>query len=147
MPLWVVFHSPESFTTDEEKQAFAKDITTLYTSVGLPAFYVVIEFIQQPHGNTWVGGEKKDDKSKPFVRMMIDHIAAKVPPTEEAYRRVTDRVEALLKPHIADKGYDWEYHIDETERGLWRVNGFVPPLHPSKGEELWFKENKAVPFE
>lgn len=49
----------------------------------------------------------------------------------------------MLKPHVADKGYDWEYHIDETPRSLWRINGLVAPPFRSLAERKWFEENKA----
>jgi hypothetical protein len=32
-----------------------------------------------------------------------------------AYERTADAIEKALKPHISDKGYDWEFHVDETE--------------------------------
>jgi hypothetical protein len=66
MPLWIVYHPSTTFQTEEEKGAFSKDVTQIYTSVGLPAFYVVVNFIKLEEGETWVGGEKRT--AKPFVR-------------------------------------------------------------------------------
>lgn len=43
-------------------------------------------------------------------------------------------------------GYDWEYHIDETERRLWKVKGLYAPPFGSEEENMWAKENKAVPW-
>ncbi|KAK5991927.1 hypothetical protein PT974_05317 [Cladobotryum mycophilum] len=143
MPLWLVFYSPGTFADDEAKHAFAEDVCSFYTDIGLPKFYVVIEFIKQSLSETWVGAEKKD---KPFIRLVVDHVANPFPEDDEIRHRGMEKIEKILKPHIADKGYDWEIHIDETDRKLWRVNGFVPPPYQSEGEALWVKENRPVPY-
>ena len=60
---------------------------------------------------------------------MVDHLAAH--PDDAARKlRVINKLE-LIKPHVADKGYDWEFHIDETPRELWQINGFIPPPRES----------------
>jgi hypothetical protein len=59
---------------------------------------------------------------------------------------VTSKIDQTLKPHIEDKGYDWEYHVSETERRLWKVNGLIPPAHSSDEEKLWVEENRAVEY-
>ncbi|KAK5994179.1 hypothetical protein PT974_07622 [Cladobotryum mycophilum] len=146
MPLWVVYHPPGTFSDDESKQAFSKSATSFYTSKGLPAFYVIVEFIQLNTNNTWIGGEKQDP-NKPFVRIAIDHIARSMPDTDEYRLNATARLEELLKPHIADKGWKYEYHIDETDRRLWRIDGYVPPPTGSEAEQLWFSKNHAVPYD
>jgi hypothetical protein len=97
--------------------------------------------------NTMLVGGKRMDPKRHFVRFAIDHIAIKVPVQDAAYRRVTDAIDKALKPHVADRGYDWEYHIDETERRLWKINGLIPPPHESEDEKIWCRENKAVPLE
>ncbi|KAF1819137.1 uncharacterized protein K489DRAFT_384040 [Dissoconium aciculare CBS 342.82] len=144
MPLWIVYHPSTTFQTEEEKGAFSKDVTQIYTSVGLPAFYVVVNFIKLEEGETWVGGEKRT--AKPFIRLAIDHIAINLPNEDASYRRVTSKIDQTLKPHIEDKGYDWEYHVSETERRLWKVNGLIPPAHPSEEEKLWVERNRAVEY-
>ncbi|KAL4861847.1 hypothetical protein BDV12DRAFT_207751 [Aspergillus spectabilis] len=144
MPLWLVFHTPDAFVDNESKQAFAKDVTSLYTAIGLPAFYVIVNFFPMSQGMCWKGGEMPE---KPFVRMAIEHIAVRLDPDIDTYRRTTAKVESIIKPHVADKGYDYEYHIDETERELWRINGFIPPPWHSEAEKTWFRLNKPVPFE
>ncbi|KAL3602894.1 hypothetical protein FPOAC2_07210 [Fusarium poae] len=143
MPLWLIYHTPGIFLDNASKQAFAKDITSFYTRVGLPAFYAIVNFIPMPTGTLWKGGEIPD---KPFVRIAIDHIAVRLDNTAEEYHRCTEGIEKVLKPHIADKGYDYEYHIDETERDLWRINGFIPPPFKSDAEKDWARLNKAVPY-
>jgi len=52
----------------------------------------------------------------------------------------------LLIPFTKDKGYEWEVHVEESERILWTENGLVPPMPGSEGEKLWAKVNKAVHY-
>ncbi|KAH8655771.1 putative oxalocrotonate tautomerase [Xylariales sp. PMI_506] len=147
MPLWLIYHTDDTFVDEESKGALARDITKFYTDLGLPAFYVVANFIKLGSRDVWVGGETRAGQ-QPFVRITIDHIAIHVPKEDDArYHRATAAIDALLKPHVADKGYAWEFHVDETERRLWKVNGFIPPAWKSAGEQLWAKENRAVPYE
>ncbi|KAF6805151.1 hypothetical protein CSOJ01_09718 [Colletotrichum sojae] len=143
MPLWTIYHTPDSFVDNASKQALAKDITKIYLDIGLPAFYVIVNFLPTPAGTAWKGGEIPD---RPFVRLVIDHVAVHIERSIEDYRAVTAAFEEALKPHVADKGYDWEYHTHETERELWRVNGYVPPQWQSEAEKLWARENRPVPF-
>ncbi|KAK4238972.1 putative oxalocrotonate tautomerase [Achaetomium macrosporum] len=144
MPLWLIFHPEEAFSTPESKQSLAADITSIYTRYGLPAFYVVVNFIPQPAVNTFVGGQ---NPSKPFVRFVVDHIAVHLGDNGAQMERIAALVDAALKPHVADKGYNWEYHIDETPRGLWKINGFAPPPFRSEAEKKWFELNRAVEWE
>jgi len=57
------------------------------------------------------------------------------------------RVDAALKPHIADQGFDWEYSVQESSRDLWKINGLVPPLPGSEAEKEWCEKNQAEEFE
>lgn len=145
MPLWLIYHPPGTFEDDATKQAFSRDITKMYTNNGLPAFYVVVNFIKLDGNDTYIGG--RPNTSNPFIRISIDHIAIHAPNTDEAYRGVTDRVSHVLKPHIADKGYDWEFHVDETERRLWRIQGLDPPPFKSEQERMWATANKVIAFD
>lgn len=146
MPLWLIFHPDGTFEDDASKEALAADITKIYTSIGLPAFYVVANFIKMP-GNTMLMGGKKISKDRPFIRVAIEHIAVTLPNEDEVYRKTANAVDAALKPHVADKGYDCEFHIDETERRLWKINSMFPPEFKSEGERIWREENRAVPLE
>ncbi|KAK0711951.1 putative oxalocrotonate tautomerase [Lasiosphaeris hirsuta] len=145
MPLWLVYH-PEGIFTSDAKAALAADITSIYTAVGLPAFYVIVNFISLPNSSIHVGG-KSPSLEKPFIRFSVDHIAVHTEGDVKWQARIAARIETKLKPHIADKGYDWEFHVDETPRELWRVNGFVPPPHKSEAERLWAEKNKAVEWQ
>jgi hypothetical protein len=61
--------------------------------------------------------------------------------------RFLNRVDAVLKPFIADKGYDWEHNVVETARDLWKVQGMVPPMPNTEAEKEWVRLNNAVEFE
>jgi phenylpyruvate tautomerase PptA (4-oxalocrotonate tautomerase family) len=126
MPLWLVFHPPSAFTTPSSKQALAASITSLYTAGGLPPFYVVVNFITLPHTSIFVGGENPSPE-KPFIRFMVDHLAVHFGNDAARKLRVINRLDELIKPHVKDMGYDWEFSIDETPRDLWMINGLVPP--------------------
>ncbi|POS76333.1 hypothetical protein DHEL01_v205284 [Diaporthe helianthi] len=146
MPLWLIFHSEGTFEDVASKEALAADITKIYTSIGLPPFYVVTNFIKMPTGSMLVGG-RVITKEKPFIRFAIEHIAVNLPNEDEVYKRTANAVDAALKPHVADKGYDWEFHIDETERRLWKINGMFPPAFQSEDERIWFEKNRPVPLD
>ncbi len=126
MPLWLIFHPEGTFTTPESKQALVNDITPIYTSAGLPAFYVIVNFIVLPRTSIFVGG-RNPTPEKPFIRFMIDHIAVHVTEDVKRQERVLTRIEKALAPHVRDKGYEWELHIDDTPRALWRIGGLAPP--------------------
>ncbi|KAJ5776166.1 uncharacterized protein N7511_001177 [Penicillium nucicola] len=145
MPLWQIFHPTGTYEDPASKLAFSEDITKMYTAVGLPAFYVVVQFIPLPKSDVLVGGKVMADK--PFVRVVITQIAIRLPNEDASYNRVTATIDKILGPHVAEKGYDWEYHVDETERRLWKINGMIPPPWKSEEEKLWVEENKAVPYE
>jgi hypothetical protein len=145
MPLWLIFHSPVTLEDITAKQALTTDITKIYTRIGLPAFYVVINFIKLSANDVWVGGERKIEK--PFIRIVAEHIAVRLENEDLAYKRTSDAIDKALKPHVADKGYDWEFHVDESERRLWRINGLVPPPFGSDVEQLWAKANKPSMWE
>jgi hypothetical protein len=53
-----------------------------------------------------------------------------------------------LKPFITDrKELEWELHIYETPRDLWRVQHFDPLPPFLEAEKFWLKENKVIPYE
>lgn len=147
MPLWQIYHLPGTFEDNASKQAFAEDITGMYTFLGLPAFYVVTHFHKMDNSNVYLGGKPLPDNEKPFVRVAITHIAIRVPDADAVYLRTTSRLDNIMKPHLLDKGYDFEYHVDETERRLWKINSLIPPPFKSAEEQVWVKGNRAVPYE
>ncbi|KAM3420077.1 hypothetical protein BST61_g3382 [Cercospora zeina] len=112
----------------------------------MPAFYVVVTFLPVPDDNQFVGGEISRSRpgNKPFVRLNIAHIHINLPQDPAVYARVTGRIDALLKPHIEDKGMAWEYHVEETERLLWKLDGVYAPAWKSEDEKVWVAENRVV---
>ncbi|KAJ5698937.1 hypothetical protein N7462_000942 [Penicillium macrosclerotiorum] len=147
MPLWQIYHPAGTFEDDASKQSFAEDITKMYMELGLPAFYVVTHFYQMKANDVYIGGKPKQGADKPFVRIVITHIAITMPDVDAIYTRTTLRLDQIMKPHLLDKGYDFEYHVDETERRLWKINSLTPPSYKSDAEQLWAKENRPVPYE
>ncbi|KAF2441673.1 hypothetical protein P171DRAFT_523627 [Karstenula rhodostoma CBS 690.94] len=157
MPLWIIYHPRSIFTSEAEKTAFSKDVTNIYTAVPLPAFYVNVLFVPLDATNIYVGSvprptphtaanEPGPDSSVPFVRITIQNIARTLP-NDAARDRFLGAIDKALKPHIADKGYDWEYSVEETRRDLWKIQGIVPPMPGSDAELQWTRENKATAFE
>ncbi|CAN9145526.1 unnamed protein product [Alternaria alternata] len=146
MPLWAIYHTDTIFTDAASRKALAASITKLHEDViKIPKFYVVVTFIPLPSDGLYVGGEETE---KPFVRLVIDQIAGKMPENNrENYAFWTSKVDEALAPHIADKGYDWEYHIDETQLLLWKINGVYAPTLYSPEFMKWKEANKVLPRE
>ncbi|KAJ5657567.1 oxalocrotonate tautomerase [Penicillium longicatenatum] len=147
MPLWQIYHPHGTFEDDASKQAFADDITKMYVGFGLPAFYVVTQFHKMESNNVFVGGKIRTATDKPFVRVVINHVAVRIPDSDAAFLRTTSRLDEAMKPHLLDKGYDFEYTVEETERRLWKINGLIPPPNKSAEERVWAEENKPLPYE
>jgi phenylpyruvate tautomerase PptA (4-oxalocrotonate tautomerase family) len=140
MPLWNVY-LPVGAYSEEEKREFADRVTSLYGARGLPRFYVAALFHEVDRGSFYVGGEPADN----LVRIAIDHIARHY--ADSASREsAMQRVGAVIQQFAAAKGLRWEVHVDETSRELWRIDGLEPPPTGSSAEELWAKENRAIPY-
>lgn len=77
MPLWRIFAHPSTFTPSQ-RLALSKDVTALYVSRDLPAFYVNVVFIDMPEDSVFIGGVEK----KNFVRIVIEQIARTMPDPE-----------------------------------------------------------------
>ncbi|KAJ4314809.1 hypothetical protein N0V84_008695 [Fusarium piperis] len=95
------------------KSAKLKGIAT-----GSKLDYQPVNFIPMPTGTFLKGGSVPE---KPFARISIDHIAIHMDNTPETHHKCTESIEKALKPHMADKGYDYGYHMDKTKKNLWRV--------------------------
>ncbi|MBV6700185.1 tautomerase family protein [Kitasatospora aureofaciens] len=140
MPLWHVYHPPGTYTP-QQKQQLAADITGFYTRFGLPKFYVVTLFHEVDASSFYVG----DEPSRNAVRIVVEHIARHT--DEPVLRKRTGEVLAeLLAPHTKDRGLYCEFHIDETPRDLWMIDGIAPPPSHSEAERRWAEENRPTPY-
>uniref|UniRef100_A0A914CIW7 Tautomerase cis-CaaD-like domain-containing protein n=1 Tax=Acrobeloides nanus TaxID=290746 RepID=A0A914CIW7_9BILA len=141
MPLHRIFYSPGTFS-EQDKEALAAHITKLYTSVGLPAFYVVVLFLPVEEQNYFVGGKKTNK----FVRIIVQHIARQFQNSKQADKFIS-KYEEILAPFIKERGLDWEVHFEHVERNYWRENGLEVPLPNTIAEKEWVRLNKAVPYD
>jgi 4-oxalocrotonate tautomerase family enzyme len=140
MPFWKIY-TPENTFTADQKKSIAKDLTEGYSAAaGMPRFFVVVVFQEVLAESFYVGGESVDN----FVRIVVDHIARVTP--VEARPLVMHLIEQQLAPHIKERGFEWELHIDETPIDLWRVQGLPAPPFGSEAEKQWVSDNKATPY-
>lgn len=138
MPLWKIYHPFEAFSDDDKRQ-ISEQITEVYAAI-MPKFYVGIVFEEVRSNSFYIGGKPVDN----FVRISIDHIARSFPDLASS-RRFIDRINAILKPFVADRGFNWEFHIDETPFDYWSINGFYPPKPSTPDERRWREENRPSP--
>jgi phenylpyruvate tautomerase PptA (4-oxalocrotonate tautomerase family) len=134
MPLWKIYHPVGAFSP-EDKQQLSRRITELYSR--LPKFYVGVVFQEVAPESFYVGGEPMER----FVRIWIDHIARTLP-TAELRKWWIGQCDAALAPFVRDRGFAWEFHIDETPFELWSIQGFRPPPADSDDEKRWIEENR-----
>jgi phenylpyruvate tautomerase PptA (4-oxalocrotonate tautomerase family) len=98
MPLWDI-HTPPGALSPEEKQHIAKSLTPIYTSAGIPAFYVRVRFQEYEPVNVYSGGES-DDK---IVLIEVLHLARTMP-NDEVKERFLNTVDKVLTPVLEKKG-------------------------------------------
>ncbi|MEV7929970.1 MULTISPECIES: tautomerase family protein [unclassified Kitasatospora] len=140
MPLWHVYHPPGTYTPGQ-KQQLAADITGFYTRFGLPKFYVMTLFHEIGADSFHVGDQPAHDA----VRIVVEHIARHTE-DPDLRKRTREALAALLAPHTTGRGLYCEFHIDETPRDLWMINGIAPPPSQSEAEQLWARENRPIPY-
>lgn len=143
MPLWNIYHTASIFETHEIRDNIAKGITKLYTNGGLPDFYVVVQFIPLSASNIFVGGETRD--KNPFVRLVVQHMAVhRHEGVDNFPARFSESINKVLRPFIAEKGYDWEITVSDTPRDFWRFNGIAPPPWRSEEEKVWARDGRPT---
>ncbi|GAB5587765.1 hypothetical protein Unana1_02665 [Umbelopsis nana] len=141
MPLHRFYTAPGVFTA-ADKKAISERLTKHYTNNGLPAFYVVVIFLEVPDDSILVGGEP----SPKFVRVVSQHLARTMP-TYEHKQRSVNALEAAFAPYVKERGLDWEIHIEEVPRDTWHLNGIVPPMPGTDAEKEWVKANRALEYQ
>lgn len=52
-----------------------------------------------------------------------------------------------MKPHIADKGYEWEIHGENVDINMSRLDGYEMPPEDTEVFGKWLAEDRAVPYE
>ena len=140
MPLWKIHHPVDAYTSEDKKQ-FSTAITSVYEAIPIPRFYVVVLFEEVAPGNCYVGGDSHDR----FVRLNIDQMARTLPgPIIREWW--VHQLDAVIKPWVGDRGFDWEFTITEPPADLWSLQGFVPPPFESRGEKRWIAANAASPY-
>jgi phenylpyruvate tautomerase PptA (4-oxalocrotonate tautomerase family) len=138
MPLWKVYHPVGAFTAHDKHQ-LAERITALYSR--LPKFYVGVVFQEVAQDSFYVGGKPVGN----FIRIWVDHIARTLP-TAELRTWWIAQCDATLSPFVRDRGFDWEFHIDETPFELWSIQGIRPPPADSEDERRWIQDNRPTPL-
>jgi phenylpyruvate tautomerase PptA (4-oxalocrotonate tautomerase family) len=134
MPLWKIYHPVGAFNP-QDKQELSERITALYSR--LPKFYVGVVFQEVAPDSFYVGGKPVGK----FIRIWIDHIARTLP-TPELRKWWIGQCDAALAPFVRERGFDWEFHIDETPFELWSIQGIRPPAADSDDEKRWIAENR-----
>lgn len=155
MPHWVIYHTPDTFTDPADRRAFVSSITSAYVAAGLPAFFVVVNFLPQAAADFWVGGvpvaadansPSGSSSPRPYVRITIAHIAIHAEDAGASHARIAGWLDRIIDPHCAGRGWGYEYHAVETPRALWKIDGLIPPPHGSEEEKRWAEEGRAVEY-
>ncbi|ESK90080.1 4-oxalocrotonate tautomerase [Moniliophthora roreri MCA 2997] len=123
------WYCPPNLYTADEKKAIAAAITDVYKR--LPAFYVVVNFINVDRENFFVGGENSDR----FVRISIHHLARTLHGYEEK-RAWMDKYEKAIEPWTKGKGIDWEVQIANMDVSN-TYSGLQTTPHDSIHLALW----------
>lgn len=150
MPLWQIF-VPEDAYTAEDKRALGERITAVYSdNFELPRFYTTVFFHEAKPESYLVGGEPRDQ----FVQVAIVHAARTAEEVAERLGVSLADIKATflkmaheaLRPYVADRGYEWELHVEEAQRETWHIDGMAPPPQWSEAEKRWAKDNKSSPY-
>ncbi|TQC42230.1 hypothetical protein EEB14_50090 [Rhodococcus sp. WS4] len=157
MPLWQLF-TPKNAYTKEEKADLAKKISDIYsgpTSKGnlgfeLPRFYTTVVFHEIEADSFFVGGQSHDK----FIQIEVVHIARTNEgaaalmgvSVEQILENYFNSVSEVLKPYIADRGYEVEFHVETAPFETWKIDGMTPPPPESPAERRWFEQNRSSSY-
>src|SRR5262245_6223715 len=73
-----------------------------------------------------------------FIRLSIEHIARTTSDDRKAWW--LELTKEAIAPFVKDRGFNWEFHIDETPFDFWSVQGYRPPPADSDDEKRWARE-------
>jgi hypothetical protein len=78
----------------------------MYTDIGLPAFYAVVNFITLSATRIFVGGENRglEEGDPPLVQFVVDQIAVQIGDDQGQQAWWLGRVKENLLPHVEGKG-------------------------------------------
>ncbi|GAD93505.1 hypothetical protein AOR_1_2252154 [Paecilomyces variotii No. 5] len=141
MPRWTFELAPNTLTK-EEKGIIARNVTDLYTSYGIPAFWVNVFFHENGEYNFYSGGEYPPKA----VFFHLDH-AAKQVDSEEVRKQFIIKVNDIVRPIFDPKGIKWEYNIYEHPKDNWRINGMIPPVEHPEVLKKWTEKSAPIPYE
>jgi len=157
MPLWQLF-TPKNAFNKEEKADLAKRISEIYSGptsrerlgFELPRFYTTVVFHEIDAESFFVGGESNDK----FIQIEVVHIArtnegaaALLGVTvEQILANYFTSVDEVLKPYIADRGYELEFHIEAAPFETWKIDSMTPPPPESPAERRWFAQNRSSSY-
>jgi hypothetical protein len=57
------------------------------------------------------------------------------------------RAHKAVLPMFTARGFNFEFHVDETPHDLWSVQGLIPPMPNTEQEKKWHEDNKPTPYE
>lgn len=137
MPVWSFKYSRDALS-ESDKVDLAKDITQLYINVGLPAFYVNVQFFEMGPTEMFVGGETRPNS----VSLSIAHVARTF--ESEAIRFEFLKKIDLILERLIKKDLDLEYFIVDSLRQQWKIHGMYPPSTGSDEEKEWVRLNRPV---
>jgi hypothetical protein len=145
MPLWdFTFTAGGLSVSDRER--LTKSITKMYTSVGMPAFYVQVRFTETPANSIYIAGKDyssvKAGQSK-YACIQIYHVARSLI-SDLAKRQFLNAVDRVLGRVFNDQDWEWEYWVTETPRDTWKINCLIPPPTGSETEKKWFDANHPI---
>lgn len=145
MPLWDFHHTAGGLSV-QQKETLVSNITKMYTSAGMPAFYVQVRFQESAPYSMYMGNQNHSvvgDSETKYAAIQIYHVARTF--TSESHKRLfLYGVDRILNPVFEGKGWDWEYWVTESPRELWKVNGIIPPPTGSVAEGKWREANRPI---
>ncbi|MGQ0464368.1 MAG: tautomerase family protein [Sporichthyaceae bacterium] len=152
MPAWQIF-IPENALSSEDKLEIGKRATAIYSEnfdLNMPRFYTTVYFHEHKPGAFVIGGETRENYAQVSIlhiarshEQVAEYLGIGLQDLNEAFMKMAHEV---LDPFIADRGYELELFVQQSDRELWRIDGMSPPPPWSDAERQWAKDNHSSPF-